>query len=539
MTDNIHNRCVAKLINSSLFRWSIVILGLLFLVFYIISYFFDEPLRSKMETKINQDLKGYTVRIPKLHFQLLGFSMTLKDMAVVQQAHPNLPLIYFPALKASINWREILSGNLVAEFRLDSPKININLLQLNSEVANNVPLNERGWQQAVEDIYPLKINTLRIDNASITYIDQDPKKPLVLSHFNLQAHNIRNIRLPDKTYPSAFHVDTAIFDTGHGSIDGNANFLAQPFPGINGRIKLEKVPLDRFNTFSSRSNIVLHGGTLSAAGYAEYAPKAKTVLLETMQIQGMSVDYIHSKRTAKAEKKRDAMVSKTARKLRNSPGVMLRVDQAALTGCTIAMTDEAAKKPYRVFLADTNLHISNISNQSAQGTARMTLRAKFMGSGATTASAEFRPGKEKTDFDLYVKIENARLTSLNDALMSYGNFDVSDGFFSLITEIHLKNDFLSGYIKPFFKDMRVYDWRKDKQRALGHQLYELMVDGAAKILENRSHQEVATKIDISGPVNRPKTSTLQMIAGLLRNAFIKAIVPNFEKSASGSRKGKI
>ena len=39
---------------------------------------------------------------------------------------------------------------------LDQPKININLQQLHSEAANTVPLKERGWQQAVEAIYPLK-----------------------------------------------------------------------------------------------------------------------------------------------------------------------------------------------------------------------------------------------------------------------------------------------------------------------------------------------------------------------------------------------
>jgi hypothetical protein len=159
-----------------------------------------------------------------------------------------------------------------------------------------------------------------------------------------------------------------------------------------------------------------------------------------------------------------------------------------------------------------------------------------MGSGATTATANFRPEKGGPDFDLYVKIEETRLTSLNDVLRDYGNFDVSGGVFSLVTELHIKNETITGYIKPFFKDMKVYDKRKDKDRGIIHQMYEIMIGGVAKLLENRSHQEVATKVKISGPVNKPETSTWQIIVELIKNAFFKAILPSFEKEATGAGK---
>ena len=143
---------------------------------------------------------------------------------------------------------------------------------------------------------------MRIHDGSITYIDQDPKRPLALSHLNLQATNIRNIRLPDQVYPSPFHLDTAIFSTGQGSIDGNANFLSEPYPGIKGRLKLEKVPIDYFNTVIARANLSIHGGVLRASGDAEYASNVKSAHLEYLTIQGMTLDYIHSQRTAGAEK---------------------------------------------------------------------------------------------------------------------------------------------------------------------------------------------------------------------------------------------
>ena len=518
------------------FRWGVGIPVALVLVLFIASFFLDKPLRSVMEKKMNRDLKGYSVRLPGLHFQLIGLSMTLKELTVVQQAHPEPPIAYFPVLKASIHWREVLSGRLVAEFMLDRPKININLKQLRSEAASTVSLKERGWQQALEDIYPLKINKLKIKNANITYIDQDPQRPLVLSHLNLQANNIRNINLPGQVYPSSFHLDTAIFESGHGSIDGDANFLAEPYPGIKGRVKLEKVPIDYFNTVIARSNLSLQGGVLRASGNAEFSPLVKIAHLENLEIQGMKIDYIHSQRTAVVEKKRAVKVGKTAKKLSNKPGILLRADQVKLTGCTLGMVNKAASKPYRVFLTDTDLQMNNFSNQFSQGPAHARLKAKFMGSGLTTVSADFRPEKKGPDLDLFVKIEESRLTAMNDMLRAYGDFDVSAGFFSLITELHIKNDAISGYIKPFFKDMKVYGGRKDKERSISHQMYEMLIGGVAMILENRPHQEVATKVNISGSVKNPETSTWQIVIELIKNAFFKAILPSFEREVTGAGK---
>ena len=522
----------ARVKGSKVLRWCVGVPVALVVVLFIASYFLDGSLRRTMEQNMNHDLKGYSVRLPSLHLQLAGLSVTLKDLTVIQLAYPETPVASFPVIKASIHWSGLLAGRLVAEFRVDRPKININLKQLKHEAASKVSLKDRGWQRAVEDIYPLKINTLRINDASISYIGQDPQRPLSLTHLNLQALNIRNINLPDKVYPSSFHLDTAIFGSGRGTIDGAGNFLYQPYPGIKGRITLEKVPTDFLKNVAARSNLSIHGGILRASGETEYSPKVKTAHLESLTIQGMSLDYIHSQRTAGAEKRRAIEVGKAAKELSNKPGIVIRADHIKLEGCNLGMVNQAASKPYRVFLSDTDLEMNNFSNQFSQGPAQLRLKARFMGSGLTTASADFRPEKAGHDLDLYVKIEESQLTAMNDVLRAYGNFDVSAGVFSLVTEIHIKNKAISGYIKPFFKDMKVYDKRKDKGRSISHKMYEMLIGGAAMILENRSDQEVATKVNISGSVNNPKTSSWQIVIELIKNAFFKAILPSFDREAT-------
>lgn len=518
------------------FLWSAGILAGLVAALFIASFFLDGPVRSYLENKLNKDLKGYSVRLPAAHFQLIGFSLTLKGLTVFQQAHPNPPIAVFPLINAGINWRAVFSRRLVAEFSLDRPKIVINLQQLHAEATSSVSLKKRGWQQAVEDIYPLKINVLNINDGEIAYIDQDPKKPLQLSRMNLQARNIRNVRLPDRVYPSSFHLETAIFGTGHGVVDGKANFLGEPYPGINAGFKLQNVPLEYFTPVISRANLSIHNGLFSTSGKVEYAPKIKTATIYDMTVRGMAIDYKHTTSTSAAEKRRAEKVGEAAKKLGKS-SLLVRLDRLRLTECTVGFINEAASNPYRVFLSNADLLVTNLSNRESESPAEAQLRGEFMGSGATSVIAGFSPAANGPKLDLDLKIKNTRMQEMNNLFRAYGNFDVAKGDFSFYSELHIKNGAISGYVKPFFKDIKVYDKRTDKEKSLFHKMYEMMVGGVAKLLQSDQTGEVATKADISGKVQKPEVSTWQIIGRLIKNAFFKAILPGFEREVSGP-KGK-
>lgn len=504
----------------------------LVLIVFIASFFIDEPLRRTTEKRMNQSLKGYSVRLPKLHFSLIGLSITLKGLTISQQAHPQPPVAEFPFLRASVQWREILSGKLVGDMRLDGPKIHVNLKQLRSEAASKVPMKQKGWQQAFEAIYPLKINLLKITNAGITYIDTDDKRPLRLTNLSLEADNIRNIHLPDRVYPSNFHLETDIFGSGHGTVDGRANFLAEPTPAVKAAIELAKVPLGYFAPMLARTNMKIEGGVLSADGNVEYGRKVQTARLKKLSVQGVRLDYIHAPETARAEKRRAEKVKKAAKEVSNKPNLILTVDHFSVTGANIGFVNDYGGKKVRLFLSDADLYLDNFSNQFSKGPARAKLSGRFMGSGVTEATAAFRPEDKGPDLDLYLKISGTQLVSLNDLLRSYGDFDVTAGTFSLVTELHVKNNRVNGYIKPFFKDMKVYDRRQDKNKGFFHRVYEMLVGGIAKLLENKQRDQVATKADISGPLQSPKTSTWQVVVELVRNAFFKAILPTFEKEVT-------
>ena len=180
--------------------------------------------------------------------------------------------------------------------------------------------------------------------------------------------------------------------------------------------------------------------------------------------------------------------------------------------------------------------LKNFSNQFAEGPATLELKGKFMGTGDASVTGTFRPEKKAPDFNLNVAIENTQMPAMNDLFRAFGNFDIKEGLFSFYSELAIKGDTVSGYVKPIFKNMKVYDRREVSQKNLFHKLYVGLVGGISKLLENRPRQEVATKADISGPIGSPKTSTWQIIIKLMQNAFIKSILPGFEKEVSQPEK---
>lgn len=121
---------------------------------------------------------------------------------------------------------------------------------------------------------------------------------------------------------------------------------------------------------------------------------------------------------------------------------------------------------------------------------------------------------------------------MNDLLRASGNFDVVAGLFSFYSELSVKDGTVSGYVKPLFKDLDVYDRRQDKEKNLFHEVYEGLVGGVAGLLENQPRDEVATKAAVSGRIGDTKTNTWQVIVRLIQNAFFKAILPGFEQEVT-------
>jgi hypothetical protein len=95
-------------------RWrlGLGIAAALVVLVVIASYLVDEPLRQRMEGELNRRLDGYTVHLGRHDSHPLGFGITLGNITIVQQQHPDPPVAFIPELEASVQLYERLVGGL-------------------------------------------------------------------------------------------------------------------------------------------------------------------------------------------------------------------------------------------------------------------------------------------------------------------------------------------------------------------------------------------------------------------------------------------
>ena len=501
------------------------------LVVYAVSFLFDEPLRKRLEAQMNANLVGYAASIRAVRFHPFNFAITLKDTQIVQDEHPKPPVASFPRLDASVQWRALLSLRLVADFKFDRPKIHVDRTHVAAEAQDKVPVDERGWQDALQSIYPLKINEFVINDGEITYIENKKSKPLKIDRVDFRANNIRNIRSRDRTYPSDVWASGRIFGSGSFAFDGNADFMAEPYAGVKGDLQIDDAPLDPFKPVLERYNLTVAKGKLSLAGAVEMSPKVKTADVKQVSVHDLDAAYISRAANAAEADKLQQKTAQAAKDVSNDPGVLLLVRKFTADRARVRFINELAEPDYTLVLDQAKLQVANLSNQEKRPPTTGELTGRFMGSGVTKASFTFRPETSGPNFDISIKIDDTDLVAMNDLFRAYGNFDVTAGRFSLYTELDIQNQRIEGYLKPFFADMKVYDRRQDGHEGVMHQIYEGLVGGVARLLENPPRDQVATKAEISGPVDNPKVGTLELVIRLIQNAFFRAILPGFEEQA--------
>jgi len=171
---------------------------------------------------------------------------------------------------------------------------------------------------------------------------------------------------------------------------------------------------------------------------------------------------------------------------------------------------------------------SNVASAPDASPGKATVTAKFMGSGDTRVDASFRPRKERTDFQVMLRIDDTDVTKLNDLWRAFGGFDMERGTFGFYSELQVREGRVDGYVKPIFRDLKIMS--PDEKKPLPEKVYEGIVAGAGKILTNPPHDQIATKTDLSGPLENPHASILQITGNLVRHAFFKAILPGLDRS---------
>lgn len=389
------------------------------------------------------------------------------------------------------------------------------------------------WQDKVFQLFPVTIRQATIQNGEITYRPDPRAEPIRIQRLDITTSNIHNRPSEPGQYPSETRVAAQLGEESRITVDGRADFLAKPMPRVDANLDVRRLHLGSLLPAAKQINVHTSEGVLDLSGRVQYANEKATVAIDRFLLEGARIDYVHAAITKGKEQARLKEGAKQARTAGRDPSIQVRVGHGKILNSEMGFVNKAASPDYRVFMADMNAEMDNLSTRPEEGTGAVKVTGKFMGSGPTVMSGNFRPEKPTPDFDLRVKIIKTKMASFNNVLRAHGGLDTKGGVFAFFSEISVRNNHVDGYVKPLLRDVDVYDPKQDQDKKMTKRLYEAVVGGVLGLLENAPRDEVATKGDISGKVENPQASTWQIVGNLVQNAFFNAILPGFEQGPVG------
>lgn len=209
----------------------------------------------------------------------------------------------------------------------------------------------------------------------------------------------------------------------------------------------------------------------------------------------------------------------------------LTVNRFEIHNGQIHYIDPFSKPRVDVAMKELQVVAENLSNVN-DSTKKLPARAIATGKayeGNFKLKVDFDALQKTPTFDMSAEIINVNLVLLNDFLRAYGNFDVKKGNFGLYTEFAGKEGGFGGYVKPILKDLDIVQWNKE-EGDFKQILWETLIGSAAAILENKSKDQLATKVEIKGKFDSPDINLWRAISYVLRNAFVHALKPSIDNT---------
>jgi hypothetical protein len=154
-----------------------------------------------------------------------------------------------------------------------------------------------------------------------------------------------------------------------------------------------------------------------------------------------------------------------------------------------------------------------------------------MGNAPFKLDGQLDPNEEVPTFDIDVSLENAGLVDVNPWLREFLKVDAQKGAFSMYAELAATDGRFEGYIKPILEDPEFFSASEDVEGPF-KRAWEAIVGLAAKVLENRQEEQVATRIPFAGEFENPSAGIVVAIVNLVRNAFVAAFARSLEGSIS-------
>ncbi|HET9448258.1 MAG TPA: DUF748 domain-containing protein, partial [Steroidobacteraceae bacterium] len=210
-----------------------------------------EPILVNYVNDTLDELPAYDGHIGDIDVALLRGGYDIQDIEIVKTGSGQ-PVPFFKAdrIDATVEWRSLMRGSLVAQGELFRPQIN--LVQGESEEQSQLG-KEVNWVDQFKELFPFRFNTVRVHDGTVTFTAPgiQTKDALVARHLNGQLSNLTNVADSAKETFARYEFTAEVLDGGQARIDGGIDPLAAK-PTFDLNLRLENVQLPQVNPWLTR-----------------------------------------------------------------------------------------------------------------------------------------------------------------------------------------------------------------------------------------------------------------------------------------------
>jgi hypothetical protein len=209
-----------------------------------------------------------------------------------------------------------------------------------------------------------------------------------------------------------------------------------------------------------------------------------------------------------------------------------RINRAEVRDGSVHFRTYTGKQPVDVYLSHLDGTVDNLTNIRDE-TAPLITTVKATALAMDHAKFEYQmkldPFSYRPTFHMAARLLGLDVTKINDLAIAYGSFDFHRGWFDLVVEAEATEGQLRGYVKPLFRDLKVFSLRKDiKEDNVLEFFWEALLGVATGVIKNHPRDQFGTLIPFRGDVEGPTTDILATIGNVLRNAFVRAYLPRLQ-----------
>ncbi|MFN3402707.1 MAG: DUF748 domain-containing protein [Cytophagaceae bacterium] len=221
-----------------------VIITLIVIVLILISFRIALPyIVLKYLNNTLSELNGYSGKVYDVDIHLLRGAYVI-DCLVIDRVEKKMKTPFFQVerIDLSVQWRELTKGALVGEVEIFNPYLNFVATAPNGE--NN------DWREPIQDLFPLRINKLRVDNGEIHYRDyqKSPDIDLYMRNIQAEASNLTNSEKISETLVASIESRGTVMENGSFYF----NMKLDPFadvPTFDLDAKMEDLKATELNDF--------------------------------------------------------------------------------------------------------------------------------------------------------------------------------------------------------------------------------------------------------------------------------------------------